>query len=499
MFEHDGTEWENAAADAQDPQRRRLIKGMAAAAGAAAAGAYLPRARAAGTGAAEEFADIRHVIVLMMENRSFDHMLGWVPGADGVQAGRSFANKYGLSFPSYPLPGTQSLAGGDPEHGYAAGRTCYNNGAMDGFLRTETAATGLGGGLQLDLFPISYLRRSQLPFFSGCADYFTIGDRYFTGLMGPTWPNRMYMHAGQTDRLATGALPADHDGLTSDLPTIWDLARAAGVSHKYYYSDIPFTALWGSRFLDISRPLAEFLQDAANGNLPSISFVDPAQLGEVIGLSNDDHPLADVANGQAFMNKVYEALRTSPNWPNTLLVINYDEWGGFADHVPPPLAPVSEAEANLKGGGNDGRLGIRVPLVLIGPRTRRNAVLGAQSAVVKHQYDPNAILNFICDRFGLPGLGIRAATTGSIASALLPQEQADYSAPPAFAVPPGSPIILSAAPQPMTTAAHAASSPAGGMSIEQARAAGMGEHLDDLQRLQRLALTHGFPVYGLRL
>src|SRR5262249_23586796 len=202
-------------------------------------------------------------------------------------------------------------------------------------------------------------------------------------------------------------------------------------------------ALWGTRLLGISRPFGEFLDDAAFGTLPAISFIDPAFLGEAIGLSNDDHPLADVKNGQAVMNSVYDALRLGPKWANTLLVINYDEGGGFADHGPPPLAPVSESEAHLSGGGNDGRLGIRVPLVLIGPRARRNALMTGASAVVKQQYDPNAILNFICDRFHMPRMNVvRSATSGSLATALLPAQHADYSVPPPFAVGSGSPVIL---------------------------------------------------------
>ena len=91
--------------------------------------------------------------------------------------------------------------------------------------------------------------------------------------------------------------------------------------------------------MDIARPLAAFFADAAAGTLPEVSFVEPRFLGEEIGLSNDDHPFADIRNGQAFMNQVYSAVTTGPAWPNTVFVINYDEWGGFFDHVPPPTGP----------------------------------------------------------------------------------------------------------------------------------------------------------------
>lgn len=469
----DGTSDPAMTADGIDRDRRRLLAGLAA----TAAASRLPgRAFAQATpGVADDFSDIRHVIVLMMENRSFDHMLGWVPGADGVQAGRSFTNTHGQSFGSYRLPDTWNLLGGDPVHGYDAGRTCFNNGAMDGFLRSEdVTVNGLPSLLQADPFPLGYFSREQVPFYSAAASLFTIGDRYFTGLMGPTWPNRIYMHAGECDRLSTGGTPADHSGLLSTLPTIWDRAAEAGVSARYYYSDAPMTALWGTRLLGISKPVAQFALDALSGSLPAISFIDPAFIGEALGLSNDDHPIADVRNGQAFLNSIYETLRLSPAWANTLLIINYDEWGGFADHVAPPMAPVSAREANLAGGGNDGRLGIRVPFVLIGPRARRNGT----GTVVRNQYDPNAILNFICTRFGLAPLGIRAATSGSIASALLPRDQVDTSVPPGFAVPAAAPVILSEA---------------------QVRGAGHDHHLDDIKMLQGYARANGFKVLGLEL
>src|SRR5262249_36486790 len=152
------------------------------------------------------------------------------------------------------------------------------------------------------------------------------------------------------------------------IPTIWDRLADKGLSHTYYYSDLPVTALWGSRLLGISKVYDEFLADAAAGRLPNVSFVDPSFLGESDGTSNDDHPLADVRNGQAFLNQVYEAVTSSPNWENTVLVINYDEWGGFFDHVPPPLAPQTDLDASI---GNDGRLGFRVPCVVISPLARR--------------------------------------------------------------------------------------------------------------------------------
>src|SRR5258708_554591 len=123
----------------------------------------------------------------MMENRSFDHILGWVRGADGVQAGRNFADTAGASHPSFHLTDFQNCTSADPNHGFGAGRTHRNNGAMDGFLKTA----GVG-----DTFPVGYYLENDVPFYSHAAKHWTICDRYFTSILGPTWPNRFYMHAG---------------------------------------------------------------------------------------------------------------------------------------------------------------------------------------------------------------------------------------------------------------------------------------------------------------
>ena len=102
--------------------------------------------------------------------------------------------------------------------------------------------------------------------------------------------------------------------------------------------------------------------------MPNVSYIDPRFGGEEQGTSNDDHPHADIRSGQDFLNRIYEALRNSPNWSKTVLVINYDEWGGFYDHVPPPLAPIPTATA--KAGDKDGRLGFRVPALRVAAAKR---------------------------------------------------------------------------------------------------------------------------------
>lgn len=141
------------------------------------------------------------------------------------------------------------------------------------------------------MFPIGYYLASDLPFLSRAASKWTVCN-YFAGILAPTYPNRIYMHSARTDRIKNSTT-------ISTLPTIWDQLSAAGRG-TYYYSDIPMTALWGSRYLSISQSFGNFLGYCATGNLPEVSFVDPRFEDESSGTSNDDHPRADIRNGEAY-------------------------------------------------------------------------------------------------------------------------------------------------------------------------------------------------------
>jgi phospholipase C len=212
----------------------------------------------------------------------------------------------------------------------------------------------------------------------------------------------LYQHAGQTDRL-------HNSNVLSSLLTIWDRLQSAALRGKYYFHDVPFTALWGAKYLSITRPFAEFLADCASGNLPEVSFIDPRFDDEASGSSNDDHPHADIRNGEAFLNQVYRAVTSGPKWANTLLVINFDEWGGFFDHVPPPTAPIPAADQ--LAGNQDGRLGFRTPALLISPWSPRGRVSHTQ-------FDHTSVLKLIEWRWRLPSLSVRDSTANNLAFAL---------------------------------------------------------------------------------
>jgi phospholipase C len=334
---------------------------------------------------------IEHVVVVTMENRSYDHFLGWLPHADGRQEDLTFVDKNGHPHVTMRLaPDYQGCSHPDPDHSYDGGRVEFDGGACDGWL--------LAG--DNDVFSIGFYKRNDLKFLGQAARDWTTCDRYFCAIMAETFPNKIYQYAAQADRLA------DTFEL-STLPTIWDELAAAGVSAHYYFSDVPFVALWGLQYLPISHPFADFLADAAGGHLPAVSFVDPRFIDESSGTSGDDHPHADIRNGEKFMEQVYRAVTTSPDWPSTVLVFNFDEWGGFFEHVPPPLRPIPPADQAI---GNDGRLGFRVPCVVVSPF--------AAAAVSHVELEHCSVLRMIEWRWNLQPLTIRDATATNLAQVL---------------------------------------------------------------------------------
>src|SRR5262249_8368227 len=159
---------------------------------------------------------------------------------------------------------------------------------------------------------IGFYRQHDLPFLGQASVDWTTFDRYFCAILGPTFPNRFYQHAGQTDRLSNTLVP-------SILPTIWDRLFASGLRGRDYFSDLPLVALWGNKYLAgpqaIATPLPQFFADCAAGTLPEVAFIDPTFLGEDIGTSNDDHPFGDIRAGETFLNNIYNAVTQSPNWP----------------------------------------------------------------------------------------------------------------------------------------------------------------------------------------
>jgi phospholipase C len=386
--------------------RRRFLRGLVGASTAAAA---------AEAAAGQDRAAIQHIVVTMMENRSFDHLLGWLPHARGRQARLVYRDASGAPFRTHRLRrDTKGCGHPDPDHSYAGGRAQYAGGSMDGFLRSGAN----------DEYAIGYYVESDRPFLAALARHYTTLDGYFCSILGPTFPNRLFQHAAQTDRL-------DNSLRLSTLPTIWDRLAEAGVSARYYYSNLPFLGLWGLRYRDLAGPVQEFFEDAAAGTLPAVSFVDPRFSLFGGALANDDHPHADIRAGDAFLASVYHALAGGPGWPGTVLVVNYDEWGGFFEHVAPPrvVAP-NGTDPDLV----DGRalLGFRVPAVVASPFTRGEP----SSPRVSHLlFDHTSVLKLIEWRFALEPLGARDASRQVASLARVLRRGAPLPEPPALPFP----------------------------------------------------------------
>jgi phospholipase C len=433
--------------------RREFLRSAAGAASAAA----LVGVQSGNQSDAQAFpspsaSQIEHIVVVMMENRSFDHFLGWLPGSRGTQAGLSYLDSDGEAHPTWHLTTYVGCSHPDPDHSYAGGRSEVDDGKMDGWLRTTTN----------DVFSIGYYEESDLQFFSAAARNFTTLDNYFASILSSTFPNRLFQHAAQTDRLSN-----TFD--ISTLPTIWDNLQAAGVSCKYYFSNVPFLALWGAKYIGISALYADFLLDAATGNLPAVSFLDPRYTILDDGLGNDDHPHADVRAGEAFLSQVYLALTSGPGWKNTVLIINRDEWGGFYDTIVPPrvIAP-NDVDVDLIDG--KALLGCRVPTLVLSPWTQGNP---ATPRIDSGLYDHTSVLKLIEWRYNLPPLTARDASNeiANLAQAL-------NFVSPVYA-PPALPLVTPPIP-----------TPCGLFEL----ASGVDNESYDFNTLKNSDLTQGWPL-----
>jgi phospholipase C len=407
---------------------------------------------------------IDHFVVLMMENRSFDHYFGWVAEADGIQ-NQSFTDPTGQSVPTRHF---STLGSGgmeykgcghpDPGHGWESGRAQL----LGGFL-----ADGSGN----DEFALTYFNGGELGFIHDAARTYTLYDRFFCSLLASTWPNRYYKWSAQSGGLKNNDPPAGTLG--NQWETIFDRGLAHGLSARYYASDLPFSAVWGPRGATWTNPITRFYSDCAAGTLPNIAFVDPPfrDGGGGDGLSADEHPLGDVRLGQAFMADVVNAFVKSPNYRRGALFVLYDEWGGFFDHVTPPHVADDRASADLYE--DFGQMGFRTPALAVSPYARgRNNRSGFR---VDHGlYGHESVLKLISYRFGLGDLTLRQAQARNIGLSF-DWEHADFEVPAL----PDPPEVVTA---PCAL---------GGGDVLDSQAA----HAGDLVALEQLAERFGVPTY----
>jgi phospholipase C len=378
-------------------------------------------------------ADIEHVFVLMLENRSFDHLLGFagLEGVDGLTGAESNTLPSGERIAV--APGADYTMPIDPGHDFddvleqlcGPGRT-YAGGPYppidsSGFA-SRLAAHAAKARLRVDpAVAMRGFRPDHLPVLNALAREFAVCDRWFSSMPGPTWPNRLFVHAASSAGLddspsSLRSATALVRGFEFEHGTIFDrLDRAKREWHVVEGDALPQSlALAGmveravaGRFIGL-EDLRKRLQEP--GFDDAYVFIEPSY-GHVLAdgrnfkCGSSMHPLDDVTRGEKLVKDVYEAIRNSPVWPRSLLVITFDEHGGFYDHVaPPPAVEPGDrfGEGNNRHGFRFDRLGVRVPALIVSPYVERGAV--------DHTvYDHTSLLATVERLYGLEPLTARDA------------------------------------------------------------------------------------------
>jgi len=349
---------------------------------------------------------IKHVIVDMQENRSFDHYYGFAP----------FAGNYGPP-PGYSQPDGQggfvspyhftSLSTPDIGHGWNATHGEWDSGKMDGFYTTD--------GINC----LGYYTAADLPFYYSLFNTSALCANYFCSLLGPTWPNRFYLASGTSGGITTNGIWGFG---VFDYPIILDLLEAAGVTWKVYnigWDSVPFgntdnVFVFWKRWANDERTRGSkggYLNDLSLGRLPQVSFIIPS-----FARGWDEHPPADISVGMGIQEELITALQQSSAWQSSAYILTYDEAGGYFDHVAPQ---------QLDAFG----LGIRVPTWVISPFAKPRHLEG-------RLYEHSSILKFIETVFALPTLASvnhqfdLATPVGSNYQAAAPGASAGPPAPP---------------------------------------------------------------------
>jgi phospholipase C len=404
-------------------------------------------------GTANEEMPFDHIVVVMMENHSFDNLLGALPrdrpDVDGLtfDAGGAAENSNPGSHgtpaevPSFPFTDTAQA-----KHVSQSWRSTHeqiDGGAMDGFVRSANSTE-----------PMGYYPPEVLPFAYSLASRFTLANRWFCSLPGPTYPNRRFLLAGTAFGGTVTGLPTllDHPPPHG---TIFDRLSEYRVSWANYFCDVPMTTVIPSIVLKHTshhHRISRFFHDCQAGSLPQVSLVDPAigalssvaaavdklpslvkETLKLLGADFSAPPAEteedpqDMYFGEAWAHRVLEAVLRSPAWPRTLLIYTYDEHGGYYDHVPPPAAiPPDDIPPELgpddPPGGYD-LYGPRVPAVVVSPYSRPG---GVSEEICDH----TSVLATIEAKWNLPALTNRDANANTVMDFLDPGTAALLDPPP---------------------------------------------------------------------
>jgi phospholipase C len=392
--------------------------------------------------AANQLGAIDHIVVLMLENRSFDHMLGFLytdqgnrsPAGqvfEGLTGTESNPDASGAPVSVYRItPSTPSaylMPGADPGEGYSATNAqlfgsvtaptppvATNRGFVTDFAATlaweakDPSWNVVAGTVATEI--MGMFTPAMLPVLSGLAKGFAVCDHWFSSAPTETMPNRAFACAATSQ----GHMDDKTKSFTS--PSIFGQLSAKGVDWRIYgYNAEPLTRL---DFPDVTGAASthfglfkDFQAAAAAGTLAPYSFLEP----EWAATGNSQHPNYDVSKGEAFILAVYQALRAGPAWNSTLLVVTYDEHGGCYDHVPPPSGATPPDSSAGEYGFDFKRFGVRVPTVLVSPWIPAGTVFRAGGSV---PLDHTSILATVERRFGVSALTARDAAAPDVGDAL---------------------------------------------------------------------------------
>ncbi len=324
---------------------------------------------------------IEHVVVLMKENHGFDNYFGTFPGVDGLPPNVSLPDGTGGTVRVHWIDGTSSP---DIPHSREAMLRAYDNGSNDGFV--EAAASF---GPAAANATMGYYDGRQLGAYWSLARNFTLADEYFSSMLGPTVPNRLFSIAGTNAGLTSNILT----GVRINLPTIFNQLEGRGISWTYYYTSGLFHGPLPDYFSGVSGnpdmtarlvTMDHLLPDLQAGKLSQVTFVDPEDDPAI-----SEHPSQDITAGESWTMNLVETFRVMPQWNSTAIFLTWDESGGFYDHVVPP-------QVDAWGSG------FRVPLIVVSPYVRRGFI---DHVVMDH----TSLLRFIADNWNLKPLTDREA------------------------------------------------------------------------------------------
>jgi phospholipase C len=404
-----------------------------------------------------------HIVIVMQENHSFDNYFGMLP-----LRGQPLAD--GFTFNEHGEPLNDNPVTGGRQRAFRLQGTCQPNGVtqtwdathhqidggrMDGFAMTDTEAMG-------------YFDEADLPFYYSMANAFCIGNRYFCSVPAQTYPNRRFLYAGSAQGMistsgSTFSLPPPANG------SVMDNLDRHGVSFMSFFTDLPDSAIIPTnleRYPEHFGSIAEFFLACATGTLPSVTWVDtemgitsdigaplnsylsalPAPLSTdlmkinqiVQSQGGDEENPADAAEGEAAVARIVRAVMASPNWERTLLIWNYDEHGGYYDHVPPPTAIIpdsvrpSTSKTDVQGAYN--LYGIRVPNCVVSPYSKAHGVTNVV-------HDHTSVIATIANKWNLPALTWRDANASDMTDYLDLDRAPTYLTPPSLAAPAKAAIV----------------------------------------------------------